>query len=95
MLKPSVQKKEFGILPDGDIVYSCILNNGNGIEAEILTLGGILNRLFVPDKKGAVSDVVLGRERLEQYLGEGFCTSAIMERNKGHIGTKLRKGFAA
>ena len=85
MLKPSVQKKEFGILPDGDIVYSCILNNGNGIEAEILTLGGILNRLFVPDKKGAVSDVVLGRERLEQYLGEGFCTSAIIGRFANRI----------
>lgn len=85
MLRPAAQKKEFGTLPNGDIVYSCVLNNGNGMEAEILTLGGILNRLYVPDRNGVVSDVVLGRERLEQYLEDGSCTSAVVGRVANRI----------
>lgn len=85
MIKPSVDKREFGILPDGNIVYACTLDNGNGMKAEILTLGGIIHRLLVPDKNGDVSDVVLGRERLEQYLEDGACKAAVIGRFANRI----------
>ena len=44
-----------------------ILKNQKGVEAHILTLGAIVQRLRVPDSKGTLGDVVLGFDDLEPY----------------------------
>lgn len=49
-------------------VYRFTFINGNGMKAEILSLGGILVSLFAPDRKGILADVVLGCDTLEDYL---------------------------
>lgn len=58
----------FGRMPDGRAVEMYTLRNANGLEAEIITFGGIIRALRVPDREGNADDVVLGFDSLSQYL---------------------------
>ena len=44
-----------------------ILRNKGGMEVHISSMGCIIQRLHVPDRKGAVTDVVLGYEDIATY----------------------------
>ena len=48
----SITKTEFGTMPNGEKVYSYLLDNGQGLSAEILNYGGIIKNLYVTDKNG-------------------------------------------
>lgn len=74
-----INKKIFGEY-EGNPVYSYILDNENGLYAEILTFGGIIRRLVY---KGV--DVVLGRDTLEEYLNNNGYFGAIIGRNSNRI----------
>jgi aldose 1-epimerase len=63
-----VQKQDFGATTDGEAVELYTLTNTNGLKAKIMTYGGILVSLEVPDRNGKLADVVLGYEKLEGYL---------------------------
>ena len=63
----SIEKKSFGILPDGREVFSYLLDNGI-IKAEIINYGGIIKNLWVKERNGNEVDVVLGFDTLEDYL---------------------------
>jgi aldose 1-epimerase len=67
-LEGQVSKKSFGKMPDGSEVDIYTLKDG-AIEAHIITYGGIIQSLKVPDKKGNLADVVLGYDNLDGYLG--------------------------
>jgi aldose 1-epimerase len=43
------------------------LTNANGLTAEIITFGGTITSLQVPDRDGKLVDVVLGYDNLGQY----------------------------
>ncbi|MCG9792274.1 aldose epimerase family protein [Flavobacterium algicola] len=58
----------FGLLPDGDVVQSCKLQNKNGIELQVITFGAALASLKIPLEKGGNADVVLGFDTLADYL---------------------------
>lgn len=62
-----VVKTKFGITKNGEEVYSYLLRNKNGMEAEILTLGATLRVLNVPDNKGQFLDVVHGFDKVSDY----------------------------
>ena len=64
----SVSHSPFGNAPDGTPVDIYTLCNSQGMEARILTYGGIVQSLRVPDKNGKFDDVVLGYDNLEGYL---------------------------
>jgi aldose 1-epimerase len=65
--RPSITKKEFGKMPDGTVIEQYTLKAG-GATMKVITLGGIITELSVPDKTGKVDDVVLGFDNLEGYL---------------------------
>jgi aldose 1-epimerase len=65
---PHVAASDFGALPDGRPVRKYTLDNGHGTRAAILTYGGIIQSLIVPDREGHGDDVVLGYDTLEGYL---------------------------
>lgn len=44
-----------------------VLRNANGVEVTILHVGATIQRLLVPDRRGQVSDVVLGFDDVEPY----------------------------
>jgi aldose 1-epimerase len=62
-----VTKKSFGRMPDGTEVYRYTLKD-DAIEADVITYGGIVQSLKVPDKHGKAADVVLGFDTLDEYL---------------------------
>ncbi len=67
-LKRQVRKEAFGKTGDGRPVDLYTLTNSKGMEVRAMTYGGIIVSLRVPDKNGALGDVVLGHESLDGYL---------------------------
>ncbi|MFI2035993.1 aldose epimerase family protein [Streptomyces bottropensis] len=59
--------KLFGTLPDGTPVHRWTLERG-GARVRILTYGGIVQSVEVPDRHGRPADVVLGFPGLDGYL---------------------------
>ena len=51
-------------------VYRYTLTNAQGMSVQILTFGGIIQDINVPDKSGHVTDVVLGFKTLQDYVTE-------------------------
>jgi aldose 1-epimerase len=64
----SVTKETWGKTAGGENIDLYTLQNAKGVEARITNWGGILVSLKVPDRNGALGDVVLGFNNLEDYL---------------------------
>jgi aldose 1-epimerase len=58
----------FGRLPDGRAARLFTLSNARGLRADITDFGGTVVRLLAPDRRGALADVVLGFDRVEDYI---------------------------
>ena len=67
----AVAAQPFGILADGAQVDLYTLRRGGGVEVGILTYGGIVQSLLVPDRTGRVANVVLGFPELSDYVAAG------------------------
>ena len=67
--KGTITKADFGKTPDGQPVEIYTLRNSKGAEARIMTYGGIVQSLSVPDRDGKLDDVVLGFDTLDGYIG--------------------------
>ena len=63
-----VSKQAFGKTADGTSVDLYTLKSG-AVEARIMTYGGIVQSIRVPDKNGKIADVVLGFDSLDGYTG--------------------------
>src|SRR5215469_4877746 len=63
-----ITNSDFGKLPDGTAVEQYTLTNSKGAFCKIITYGGIVTELQVPDKNGKLGDEVLGFDTLESYL---------------------------
>ena len=64
------------------------LCNANGMKVKILTYGGIVAELWVPDKEGKLADVVLGHGSLRGYLAGHPYFGAIT----GRVANRIAKG---
>ena len=89
-LKPvgTVSQAPFGQTQDGTPVEIYTLQNINGCEARIMTYGGIVQSLKVPDKNGHFGDVVLGYDNLDGYLTNNPFFGALV----GRYGNRISKG---
>ena len=76
----------FGHRPDGRAVHRHRLENAAGVAVDILTLGGIIQRFFVPDSVGRLADIALGYADLEPYLTNPSYLGAIVGRCANRIG---------
>jgi len=70
-----LEKREFGRMPDGTRVQQFTLRNDKGMLVRVMSYGAILNEVEVPDRNGAMTNVVLGASSLATYLS-GFQTPA-------------------
>ena len=86
--KPKIIKESFGKLPDGQDVEIYTLSNKNGVEVRIMTYGGVVVSLRTPDRKATLDDIVLGFERVEDYLKENPFFGALV----GRYGNRIAKG---
>ena len=64
----TITSAPFGQTPDGTPVEIYTLRNSRGAEARIMTYGGIVQSLYVPDRNGKLGDVTLGYDNLQGYL---------------------------
>ena len=75
----------FGTTKEGQDVRSFTLVNRHGVEARIITHGGILASLRVPDRTGTMEEVVLGYDTLEGYTADRAYLGAICGRCANRI----------
>jgi aldose 1-epimerase len=81
----SVTREPFGVTPDGDSVELFTLTNAHGVELRAMTYGGIIVSLKIPDRDGALGDVVLGHDSLQGYLESSPYFGAIVGRYANRI----------
>ena len=74
----------FGVMPDGTPVDLITLMQGN-LSCELITYGGAVRSLIVPDCDGHPTDVVLGLDTLEDYRSQDKYLGAIVGRYANRI----------
>ena len=75
----SISKIRFGECSKG-VVYAFILTNKNGLSAEVLNYGGIIRKLVYKN-----TDVLLGRDSVEEYMNNEGYFCALIGRNSNRI----------
>ena len=75
----------FGVISEGSAVECYTLSNDSGMEARVMTYGGTLLSLRVPDREGNSADVVLGFDTLAPYLEEHPYFGALIGRYANRI----------
>jgi aldose 1-epimerase len=78
----------FGTAPDGQPVRVLTLTNTGGMEVRVMTYGGIILSIKVPDRNGKLDDVVLGYDSLAAYVKSSPYFGAIV----GRYGNRIAKG---
>ncbi len=86
--KLTVTQQAFGKTADGTPVDLFTLANARGVQVSITNYGGIIVSLLAPDRQGRPGDIVLGFERLEDYLKGHPYFGAIV----GRYGNRIAKG---
>ncbi|MEU6809635.1 aldose epimerase family protein [Streptomyces sp. NPDC046831] len=80
-------KELFGTLADGTRVYRWSMANG-GTRMKVLSYGGIVQSLEIPDRHGRYANVSLGYDDLDAYVaGTTFFGATI-----GRYGNRIAKG---
>ena len=86
--KVSITKSLYGITKDNKKVNLYSFKTENGMQVDIINYGGIITSLKVPDKKGEIKDIVLGYNKLEDYITESPYFGSII----GRYGNRIAKG---
>ncbi len=83
-----IRKELFGHLADGREVFSFTIQNAHGLRAKILTYGGRLCQLLVPDRNGVLGDVIGGYDEISFYEKQGDDQGALI----GRVGNRIARG---
>src|SRR3954454_15269926 len=85
----SVGPHPFGHAPNGRPVHRFALRDGHGLSMQVLTWGGVVQRLRVPDRQGHPADVVLGFRHLRSYVADSDPYFGALI---GRYGNRIAKG---
>ena len=80
-----VLESNYGAI-DSKIIKSYTIINKNNLKMKVITYGGIITSIWVPDKNGEFDDIVLGYDSLSDYQkGDKFFGALI-----GRCGNRIR-----
>lgn len=80
-------KKTFGIVDNQDVdLYT--LSNPSGMEVSLSNYGGTVTSVRIPLKGGGLHQVVLGYDRLDDYLNSEYYFGALV----GRYANRIAKG---
>src|SRR5262245_50082155 len=82
-----VTRAPFGTRRDGSTGEMYTLTNAHGVEMRVLTYGGIITSLKVPNRRGQLDDIVLGFDTIDGYLKDPPYFGAIV----GRYGNRIAK----
>ncbi|MBD0837465.1 aldose epimerase family protein [Streptomyces sp. TRM68416] len=80
-------KSLFGKLADGTKIYRWSLENG-GTRLKVLSYGGIVQSLEIPDRRGRYANVSLGFDNIEDYVANSPYFGALI----GRFGNRIANG---
>ena len=83
-----IEKTLFGRLSDGREVFRYSLKNDLGMRVQIINYGAIVTNIYVKDRNGNFSDVVLGYDSIQGYVNDRTYFGAIV----GRYGNRIGKG---
>jgi aldose 1-epimerase len=66
-----ITQEIWGFTPEGEVIVRYKLTNASGASIEVTNLGAALVSAHVPDRDGALADVVLGYADWKSYMGDG------------------------
>jgi aldose 1-epimerase len=66
-LEATLKKRLYGNTKNGVPVYAYTLTNPSGIQVQVITYGGIVTSVSVPDRTGVMANVALGFDTLLDY----------------------------
>jgi aldose 1-epimerase len=73
---PGIRRTPFGATADGRAVERFTLTSTGGITITVLSFGGAIQSIIIPDRSGVMADVTLGYDTLAEY-----------ERDKSYLGS--------
>lgn len=85
----TLDKNNFGTTIDGKQTGLYTLKNHKGMEANITNYGGRLVSLWVPDRNGKMTDVVVGFKSVQDYVNS---TEPYFGATIGRYGNRIAKG---
>ena len=85
---PLIEKSPFGKTPSGETVELYTLKNSTNVRVQIMTYGGTVVSLQVPDRDGILGDIVLGYDTLDGYLKNSPYFGSLI----GRYGNRIGKG---
>lgn len=85
----SIAKQAYGTTANGTAVDEYTLTNDRGAEVKIITYGGIITSIRVPDRNGVLENVTLGFSTLEDYETKN---SPYFGALVGRTGNRIGKG---
>ena len=77
--------KNYGKIADGQTVEEYTLTNRNDMEVKIITYGGIITSIRVPDRNGQLANIALGFDSLAKYEADNPYFGAITGRYANRI----------
>ena len=80
----TITKTSFGTTAGAE-VYLYTLTNDRGLAVSIINYGGAVTSLLVPDRSGKPGDIVLGFEKLDEYVRNPRYFGALIGRHANRI----------
>jgi aldose 1-epimerase len=84
-VRAGVTREAFGKDREGAAVESFTLRNKAGVEVKAITFGAIITSIRVPDRTGALADIVLGFDMVDGYVKEHPYFGALVGRYGNRI----------
>ncbi len=81
----TLRKQPYGRLADGTAVEKYTLATTRGVTAELISYGGILTSLTMPDRRGRIANLTLGFDELESYTTRSPYFGALLGRCANRI----------